>query len=155
MSNANFSSILDRPASEIERPKPLPVGTFLTILQGMPRHDKSAKKATPFVEFTHKIISAGEDVSEDDLKTYLTNKDGSVKNLQDVTIKNTFYITEGSAFMLKDFLKNLDFDVESDESLRQQLDQTPGRQVYITIKHEASQDGQSVFARIGSTAAVD
>lgn len=155
MNDKSFASILDRPANEIERPKPLPVGTYTTILQGMPRQDKSAKKQTPFVEFTHKIISAGEDVDHDDLTSYLTAKDGSVKSLQDVTIKNTYYITEGSAFMLQDFLKNCGFDIEGDQSMRQMLDETPGRQVNITIRHEASQDGQSVFARIGGTAAVE
>jgi hypothetical protein len=28
-------------------------------------------------------------------------------------------------------------------------------QVYITIRHEPSQDGKSVFAKIGGTASVD
>lgn len=155
MNDKSFASILDRPANEIERPKPLPVGTYLTVLQGLPRQDKSRQKQTPFVEFTHKIISAEDDVDHDDLTAYLTNKDGSVKNLSDVTVKNVFYITENSAFMLQDFLRNCGFDVDSDQSMRQMLDETPGRQVKITIRHEASQDGQSVFARIGSTAAVD
>lgn len=155
MNNPNFTSILDRPSTEVERPKPMPVGTYLTVLQGQPRHDKSRQKQTPLVEFTHKFISAMDDVDEAELITYLTAKDGTTKALTDVTMKNIFYITEGSAFMLKDFLKNLDFDVEGDGSMRQMLDETPGRQVLVTIRHEASQDGQSVFARIGSTAKAD
>jgi hypothetical protein len=157
MNDKSFTSILDRPANEIERPKPLPVGTYNTMLQGMPRFDKSRQKQTPFVEFTHKILSADEDVDQDDLTAYLTSKDGTVRSLSDVTVKNVYYITEGSAFMLQDFLRNCGFDVDAEDAppMRQLIEETPGRQVKITIRHEASQDGQSVFARVAGTSVAE
>lgn len=47
----SFSSILDRAPSEIEKPKPMPVGSYITLLVGQPRIDKSTKKQTEFREF--------------------------------------------------------------------------------------------------------
>lgn len=147
----SFSSILDRAPSEIEKPKPLPQGSYITVLVGQPRIDKSTKKQTEYREFTHKIISAGEDVDPDDLATYL----GDNKKLTDVTIKNTYYITEGAAWRLKEFLEHCGIDLDKVESLNEGLDETPGKQVGIFINHEASQDGTSVFARIGKTFVVE
>ncbi len=92
----SFGALLDKAPSEVERPKPLPQGSYITVLQGLPRQDKSAKKQTEFYEFTHKLLSAGEDVDEDELK--------AMGGVADKTIKNTYYITEGSLWRLKDFL---------------------------------------------------
>ena len=147
----SFSSILDRAPSEIEKPKPLPVGSYTTQLVGQPRIDKSSKKQTEFREFTHKIISAGDDVDEDELKQYL----GDSKKLTDVTVKNTYYITEGAAWRLKEFLEHCGIDLDKVDSLNEALDETPGKQVGIFINHEPSQDGQSFFARIGKTFVVE
>lgn len=156
MADTNFSDILDRTPSEIEKPKPLPVGTYATVLIGQPRQDKSAKKQTPFVEFMHKFMTPGEDVNADALKEALTMADGTVKKLNDITMRNTFYLTENSAWRLKDFLSDCGFDVDSeDESLREMIESTAGRQVNVYVKHTPSQDGKSTFAEIGSTAAAE
>jgi hypothetical protein len=147
---ASFSSILDRAPSEIEKPKPLPTGSYNTLLVGQPRIDKSTKKQTEYREFTHKILSAGEDVDDDDLKTYLGDK-----KLTDVLIKNTYYITEGAVWRLKEFLEHCGIDLDQVDSLAEGIEETPGKQVGIFINHEASQDGTSVFARIGKTFVVE
>ena len=146
----SFSSILDRAPSEIEKPKPLPTGSYVTLLVGQPRIDKSTKKQTEYREFTHKILSAGEDVDEDDLKAYLGGK-----KLTDVLMKNTYYITEGAVWRLKEFLEHCGIDLDEVDSLAEGIEETPGKQVGIFINHEASQDGTSVFARIGKTFVVE
>ena len=147
---ASFSSILDRAPSEIEKPKPAPQGSYTTVLVGQPRFDKSSKKQTDFVEFTHKLLSAGDDVDEDDLKAFLGDR-----KLADNQIKNTYYITEGAVWRLKEFLEHCGIDQDDIESLRAGVEETPGKQVGIFINHEASQDGTSVFARIGKTFVVE
>lgn len=149
MNAPSFSSILDRPSNTIEKPKPLPVGTYLAMTKGLPREDKSAKKQTPFVEFTMQLLQAAEDVDEEVLRTVLNGK-----ALSDVTMKNTFYLTEDAAWRLQKFLET-DLQLEGgDASLRQMISSSPGRQCLVSIKHEASQDGTSVFARITDTAPV-
>lgn len=156
MAQPSFAPILDRAPTEIDRPKPLPTGTYATLIQGQPRYDKSSKKQTDFVEFTHKFLSAGEDVDADALKEALTSGDGNVKNLSDVTMKNTFYLTENSTWRLKDFLERLGYDVSDESStLRQMCDDAAGKQVGAVVIHEASQDGKAIFARIGDTVAVE
>ena len=147
----SYSSILDRAPSEIEKPKPLPQGSYITLLVGQPRIDKSAKKQTEFREFTHKILSAGEDVDADDLAAYL----GDNKKLTDVTVKNTYYITEGAVWRLKEFLEHCGIDLDNVESLAEGIEETPGKQVGVFVKHQASTDGQSVFANIDHTVAVE
>lgn len=154
MNTTNFTDILKRPASDIERPKSLPAGTYLAVVKGQPRQDKSEKKKTPFVEFTLALLAAEEDVDQEELTSALTDKAGKVTPLTDKTMKATYYITEGSAWRLKDFLGHLGFDTESDASMEQIISETPGSQVYINLRHKASEDGKTVFAEIASTAKV-
>ena len=143
----SFASILDRAPSEIEKPKPLPQGSYITVLVGQPRFDKSTKKQTDFVEFQHKLLSAQDDVDEDELK--------ALGGIKDKVMKNTFYLTEGATWRLKEFLEHCGIDMDEVESLREAVEQTPGKQVGVFVNHEASQDGTSVFARIGKTFVVE
>lgn len=146
----SFSSILDRAPSEIEKPKPAPTGSYVTILVGQPRADKSAKKQTEFREFTHKFLSAGEDVDADELKAWLGDR-----KLSDITMKNTYYLTEGAAWRLKEFVEHCGLDIEEYETLGQAIEDLAGKQVGVFINHEASQDGTSIFARINRTFVVE
>lgn len=148
----NFSSLLDRAPSEVERPKPLPAGSYVTLIEGLPRYDKSTKKQTDYVEFTHRFLSSGEDVEATELDAALTSIDGTKKPLNEVRMKNTFYLTENSLWRLKDFLQHLGFDIESDEySLRDLVESTAGKQCGVFVKHVPSQDGTGIFAQIDRT----
>lgn len=142
----NFGSILDRQSSEIERPKPLPVGTYTCVVKGLPKYDKSSKKQTEFVEFTLQPLAAGDDVDADDLE--------AMGGFLNKTIRATYYLTEDALWRLKDFLTHLGIE-EGDMSLRQRIGEATGRQVLATIKHQASEDGEAVYAQLGKTAAVE
>lgn len=156
MNTPNFSNILDREFEKAERPKPLPVGTYLTIIEGLPRYDKSSKKQTDFVEFTHRFVAAGDDVDTDELAEVggLTLKDGTPR-----TIKNTYYLTEDAAWRLDKFLEDLGYDLEEAKAegitRRQMCEEAANREIYIQLGHEPSQDGRSVFARIKDTASAE
>lgn len=151
----NFGSLLDKAPSEIERPKPGPEGSYLWVVQGLPRMDKSSKKQTEFVEFTIKCVAAGDDVDPDALDLFLTMPDGTKKPLGDFVQKATFYLTESSLWRLKDFLKHCGIDLDETESLRQAIEETPNCQVVGYVKHESSQDGESVFARVDKFASAE
>ena len=142
-----FSSILDTPSSEIERPKPMPVGQYVCVVQGQPRFDKSRLKQTDFVEFTMKFLETVDSTVDDDALAV-------VGGIKDKTVKATYYLTDTALWRLKDFLDHCDAGDE-DMSLRQRIAETPGKRVTITIGHESSQDGQTVFARVKDTAAVE
>lgn len=148
-----FGSILDRAPADVEKPKPAPIGSYKTQIVGQPRFDKSSKKQTEFVEFTHKLISAGEDVDEADLEAYLTPLDPALpkRKLSEVTMKNTYYLTEASLWRLKEFLEHCGIDMDAVDSLREGIEATPGVEVGVFVNHEPSQDGESFFARINKT----
>lgn len=138
----NFGSILDTPSNAVEKPKPLPQGSYIAVVQGLPRFDKSSKKQTEFVEFTLKLLSAGEDVDAEEL--------AAMGGIAEKTIKATYYLTETALWRLKDFLDHAQIE-EGDATLRQRVEAAAGAQVGVFINHEASQDGESVFARVGRT----
>lgn len=153
MASPNYASLLDKPASLDDRPKTQPQGSFLCILKGLPRYDKSSKKQTDFVEFTAQVLQAGPDVDEDDLEAWLTKADGSKVAINDKTIKLTYYLTEGSIFMLNDFLDHCGIDdADGTKSRRERIDETPNAEVVVFMRHEARQDGQGVQARVAKTA---
>lgn len=155
LSRPSFSSILDTPASEIERPKPMPPGQYIWAVQGQPKFDKSSKKQTDFVEFTLKCLEAMDTVDSDDLDKWLTKKDGSKIKLTEVTKTITFYLTESALWRLKDFLAHCGLGEDSDESLKQLIAETAGCQVIGTIRHEPFQSGDGIRATIGATAPVE
>jgi hypothetical protein len=148
-----FTDILNRQSNTIERPKPIPVGTYLWVVQGLPRQDKSQKKGTPFVEFTCKPLSAQDNVDPDDLGTMLTRADGQKKALQDQVRKLTFYLTEDALWRLTKFLDDCQAGDES-MTLAQRISETPNCQFYGDITHSSSEDGEATYANISKTFAV-
>lgn len=147
---ASFESILDTPATEVERPKPLPAGTYDAIVKGLYEQGESSQKKTPFVRFTLAMQAAGEDVDEDELKEILTDKDGNPTPLTGKTIKATYYTTPDALFRLTDFLEHCGIDLEG-KKIRQAMDETPNASVTVVIGHRASEDGQQIFAEVKRT----
>lgn len=145
MAGPNFGALLDKAPSEVERPKPLPEGSYLWTVQGLPEYGKSSKKQTEQVAFNVSCAQAGPDVDQESLAEM-----GGIANK---TQKLTFYITENSLYRLKEFLEHC--EIEEGASLRAMIDETVNCQFVGYIKHEASNDGESIFARIGKTASAE
>lgn len=147
-----FESILDRPSSSIEKPKPLPVGSYKCMIVGQPREDKSSQKQTPYVEFSLKPLEAMEDVDEYALAEVLGDK-----ALTDLVISGPptrFYTTESAMWRLVQFLDHAQAGDE-DMSTRQRLAESANKEVVVNFKHDPSQDGESVFLKIVKTARAD
>jgi hypothetical protein len=161
-SASSFSDILNTKASDVERPSPMPVGDYVVVVTGQPRQDKSAKKQTPFVEFTYKVLEAMDSVDTDQLEEWLMKKDGTKRKLSEVTIKDTYYLVEKALYRLTDMLKacgvvevDEDGEIISDMSLSQLIEEAPGHQLIVTMRHESFQDGTGVSAKVGGVAAVE
>lgn len=144
MANPKFADILDRSADDVKPPPTLPQGPYLTIIQGLPEQIESSKKKTPGLRFIHKIVAPLDGVDEDALALI----EGGVVGK---TVKNDLWVTEDSLFMLKQFLEHCGIEVEG-KSMSTSIDETPNREVIIFIKHESSDDGERIFAKIGKTA---
>jgi|SRR5215472_343172 len=139
---AEFSSILDRSPSEVRFPK-LPVGSYVGVVKGMPRYDKSAKKQTPFVEYKITLVEALEDVDADALEDF--------GPISDKELPITFYYENEPGFKrLVAFLDNCGVDDEG--TLRQRCERAPGSTIVVEIKHTPSQSGDSFYAQIDGTA---
>jgi len=146
---SNFTDILNRPSEEIKPPVTLPMGSYHTIVMGLPEQGQSSKKKTDFLKFVHKIIAPLDDVDPDAITEF--QQDGEMIAGQE--IDNTFYITDKSANMLKEFLLNCGVSLEG-RSMAEGLEDVPNSEVIIFIKHEASDDGKRTFAKVGSTAKI-
>lgn len=154
----NFADILDTPATEIARPKPLPQGTYLWMVKGLPRLDKSTRKGTEYSEYTLQCMEASDDVDEDALRASLTKASGEVVPLRERSIRATFYHTDDALYRLKKFLIDLDIDEQDEDGkprkIREMMQDVPGRQVWGHVKHSPSDDGEMIFANIDKTAKV-
>jgi hypothetical protein len=139
-----FESILDTPATEVERPKPLPAGTYDVIVKGLYEQGESTQKKTPYVRFIYAIQSAGEDVDPDELE--------AIGGIADKTIRDTYYTTPDALFRLTDTLENMGIELDG-KSVRHALDETPNASLRIVVTHRAVDD--QIFAEVKRTMKAD
>lgn len=147
MTHPNFTSILDEAPTEINRPKPLPAGTYECVVQGQPRYDKSSKKQTDFVEFTLRPVAAGDDVDEDEL-----NEAGGIDGK---TIRATYYLTEDAVYRLDEFHSHCGIDISEPASRRARNEECVNASIIAVVKHRSSEDGQRIFMELARTAPVE
>jgi hypothetical protein len=149
MSGPQFSTLLDEEPTEINRPKPLPVGPYAATV-GMPRYDKSTKKKTDFVEFPLQIIAALDGVDEEALTEALGGKPIGEKSQ-----RITFYLTEDAVYRLDEFHEHCGIDITEPGKRKVRNEDCVNRQVGIMIKHTSSDDGESVYANVAKTFPVE
>lgn len=139
----SFMDILNRPATEIEPPKPLPVGSYIATITGMPNAVKVGAAETDAYDFPAKIVAPGEDVDPDALKDWSGKSGKPVQGANAPRLR--FFLTEDAVYRLKDFLKACGIDVDNKKkTLAELINEVPGRQVMIHVKHRP-------FTRQGST----
>lgn len=155
----SFSSVLDIPSSEVSRPKPMPQGTYLCLVKGLPRIDKSTKKGTEFSEYILQIMEACDDVDQEALQESLTKGGGDIVSIRERSLRATYYHTEDSRWRLKKFLNDLGIEEQDEKgnelTLWDRMQMVPGRQVYAHVKHTPSDDGETMYANIDKTAPVE
>lgn len=127
MASPNFSSLLNKPIGEIKRPVVLPEGTYFGVISNYELVE-SGKKKTPGVQFLGRLSHAADDVE-------LVDDEGNPIEVAEKPFPRrgtTFWISENSLFMLADFLKGLNIDLEG-STLTQALPQTIGQSVKLDI----------------------
>lgn len=143
----NFSSILDEQPTEVDRPKPLPAGTYLCVVAGAPEYGKSSKKGTDFAQFTLKPMSAEDDVDEDELD--------EAGGLENKTLRTTFYLTEDAVYRLDEFHEHCGIDISKPQSRKTRNDEVINAHVRAVVKHRSSEDGSRIFAEVARTLSAD
>lgn len=165
MNAPSFAPILERKHGEGERPKQLPVGSYIWITKGVPRLDRSTQKKTPFAEFT--VVPQGPvqngdgenlDVDQEALDEALTRKNGEKIAIQAKATRLTFYLTDDAEWRLDEFLKHLGFEPEEGDdgpSKGQLLGETGNHRFGGFISHKPSDDGTQMYANITKTFKLD
>ena len=127
----DFTDILSKKADSVEKPKPKPVGTYLTTIQGMPAMRTVTSKAgedMPVVDFKLKVLMAQDDVDQDDIKDDISSWAPFIHSI--------FLHTEGGQYAFKQFL-TVTLDIEGGKkTLGEMLAEAPGKQVLMKLKHE-------------------
>ena len=143
-----FQDVLNKPLDEIDRPSPLPVGTYLTIVDGMPAIGELGKNKNGAAVFNLKFMQNMPDVDQSALLDALKGKPLSARS-----IKYTLWLTEDAAWRAKQFLRD-HLQIEGGKTLSELCSMAMGRQVMVTLGHQASDDGQAIYNNVKATAKV-
>ena len=143
----SFSDILNRPASEVKKPPPLPAGSYICLVDGL--FKERDFNGTPIIEFNLKPVQAREDVNQ----TELAETGGLNRMLRhSIWLKNQ--AGDDTSYQLKRFLEDHLQISSAGKTLLQMAGECPGKQVLAVVKHTPSKDGTELFANVASTAQV-
>lgn len=142
----DFSKILQKQATEIEKPKPLPIGSYVAVNQKLPDFKGVGKNETPAAEFALVVLAPMDDVDPEHLAAY-----GDVKGK---SVRHRMFLTEGTEYRTKEELVNAFGIEEAGKNLGQMFNETVNKQVIVKIRHRPNDDGTDIYAEVESLAAV-
>ena len=135
----DFSSLLSLDASKVEKPKPLPVGTYDCLIEKYELGESTNNK-TPFCKVHLNVIAAGPDVDTD-----------ALADIGDFTKKKlnvTYWLTPDTLHRFKDLFENvLGMDITG-KTFDELLPNLQGNPVKAEVIHQPSKDGESVYANV-------
>jgi len=135
---ADLSHLLGKKTSDIEKPKPFPIGHYLWTIAGFEIVESSQKK-TPGVQLDCRMTEPQSDVDEDEL--------AEVKNANERKQRMTFWITEDSLWRLKEFTEVVGV-ADDDKTLEEILPELTGCSFIAPIVHEVPQGSTDPIAKI-------
>lgn len=144
----DFSDILGKKATDVEKPQPKPVGTYLASIQGMPKQKKVMVQGEErfIVSFSCKALSPQDDVDLDDLSN---PKVGEISTWPSFN-KDIWVDTPEGEYQLREFLTKV-LDIEpGDKSLGEMCADAPGKQLLMTLKHRPYTDKNTNEAEIAT-----
>lgn len=147
--SVDFSKLLSKNTDTIEKPKPVPTGTYFAVVGGH-RFDVSTKKKTPYVEFEITLQQPDEDVDPDALDLF-----GGSAKLATKKMNYTFYITDDAEWRLLGFLECLGLNT-SGRTLGELIPETQGQPLKVSITHSVNErDPETPFANISDHTSAD
>jgi hypothetical protein len=154
----NHTDILNRKVTDVKPAPPLPAGTYLAVITGLPIEGKVGDKETPIYDFPISIIAAQPDVDQDALATWMKESGKELRGT--VAPRARFFLTEAAAFRIKELLTACGLDVNDDsKTLMQLINETTNKQLLIGITHAIftpkGKTDPEVIANTNSYAKVD
>lgn len=138
----DFSKILNTSLDEVKAPVPVPPGTYAIQITKHELNEFGQKK-TPGVKFSFKLLSAYEDVDQDEL--------AKVENWQSRELNKTYWLTEDSIYRVKDAAKDV-FGIKVEgRSLGEIIEEFRGQSAAVNISVRiADQGGTSrIYNEVG------
>lgn len=147
----DFTSILQKPADEIEPPKQLPAGTYMARLSAE-EFGHSNQKGTPFVRWYTTPIDAFSDVDTEELEEVKAQVEGDLSRR---SMRMTFYLTENSLFRVRDFLRDTVGIASNGRNLEEMIPEAANQEIVISVAHGTSQNTGNVYAYVLDYASSD
>jgi hypothetical protein len=136
-----FAEVLAIRPKDVEKPEPLPVGTYQATVVGFPTQEEVGKNKTPALKFKMTgFIPIDVDPAE-------LAKVGDVSKHEMV---HTVFVTDKSLHRLKKFLEDLGIEV-GNKTFRECIDEVSNRQCVVHVKHTISPDKTTIYAEIAHT----
>lgn len=143
MANVDFTKLLAQTEEQVERPVPLPEGSYEAAIKGFDLGE-SAEKKTPYVEVSFEILEAKGDVDPAELAKI-------EKGVTGKKVKRKFYLTAESTFMLWDFFGDVGLTTQG-KTTQQLLEESKNNSVGLYITQRIANDGSDrVFAEVKRT----
>lgn len=142
--NVSFADVLDAPIEEIKAPPPTPAGTYAFLIDGQPeyRDVNTQNGVSKLVKFECKILEPQGDLANDPQAVAVVGR----------KVKNEYWLTDKSAFILKRFLtEHLGID-GTGKTLRQLVSEAPGQTFLGTLKLGKPDKSGIAYAEFASTA---
>lgn len=144
----DFRNLLATKPETVEKPQPLPPGTYFALIKAWEPTESSQKK-TPGVKIQFQLVSPDADVDMDQLEQV-----GGQTAVAKRKISTTFWLTEDSTFRLREFLEiacKLDI---SGRSFAELLPETVNQSVRLAVKHRVT-DKQEILLDVDQILAAD
>lgn len=141
---ASFEDILNKPARDITPPKPLPVGTYLAVVEPNFEIKKMGKDQTDVIEHSIKFLAARDDVDPAALAEIPGGLVGTIR-------KHRLWVTEDAEYRMKLFYVDT-LGLDDSMTIKQMISEAAGHQLLVTIKHRPAQDGSRLYDEIAATA---
>jgi len=136
----NLAALLNTDAGQAKRPVPFNDGTYFGIIKSQEFTESKTKK-TPGVQYNIELTHAADD-------TDLTGQDEEGNDVQlnpaGKVFRTTFWVSENSLFMLKDFIKSFGIEVEG-RSFAELVPQVVGQPVMVDLTKSPRTSGEGFY----------
>lgn len=144
----DFRSLLSTKPETVEKPQPLPPGTYFGVIKAWEPIESSQKK-TPGVKIQFQLQSPDADVDLDQLEQV-----GGLTAVTKRKVSTIFYLTEDATYRLREFLEfacKLDI---SGRSFAELLPEAINLAVRLALKHKVT-DKQEIILDVDQILAAD
>lgn len=152
--SADFNDVLNMKPSEIEKPKPRPIGTYLGAVTKYELRDVDTKQGPRKIADFHVKLIMAQNVEDQEALA----EQGNVGDWYPF-VHGIFYETPEGRYNLKQFLtETLDISPGSgknEKTISEMIAESNGKQLLVTLKHDpylSKQGTPEIASRIGSVA---